>query len=87
MQNAEQIVDALNEAYALLYEGGGGGSAALEATGRARGLMGRIQGFDGQYAAVAEKLNNAYYMLEEIAFDIRDLRAGFEWHGWTSSAA
>jgi DNA repair protein RecN (Recombination protein N) len=78
MQNAEQIVDALNEAYALLYEGGDGGPAALEATDRARGLMGRIQGFDGAYAAVAEKLNNAYYMLEEIAFDIRDLRAGFE---------
>jgi len=73
MQNAEQIVGALNEAYALLYEGADGGSAALEATDRARGLMDRIQGFDGAYAAVAEN-----YMLEEIAFDIRDLRAGFE---------
>ncbi|MFZ5975857.1 MAG: DNA repair protein RecN [Bacillota bacterium] len=78
MQNARRIMDTLSEAYDLLCEDADGRRAVLGTVDHAAELFNQIRGLDDGYAQLAEKLQSAYYTLEEIAYDVRDLRASFE---------
>lgn len=79
LQNAERIMDALDRTYGLIYEESDGRQAVLGALNHAISLFDQIRGIDKDYAVLSEKLQNAYYSLEEIAYDVRDLRASFEY--------
>ena len=76
MQNAQRITDTMNEAYDLLYDDAEG-RAAIAAVDRAFSQFEQIRALDSDYDRLAEKLQSAYYALEEIALDVRDLRAAF----------
>jgi DNA repair protein RecN (Recombination protein N) len=78
MQNAQRITDTLTEAYDLLY-GDTDGRAATAAVDRALSGFEQIRALDPEYERLAEKLRSAYYALEEIALDVRDLRAAFSY--------
>lgn len=75
LHNAEHILEALAQSGEALS----GEDAALSLLG---GAMRQVQGIgplSEDYAALAKRLEEAYYTLEDIGFTLRDLRAGFEY--------
>ena len=74
--NAERIMGALEESYALINGDGG----ALPAVHAAQQRLGQIAEFSEDYASLSSRLEEAYYGLEDIFYSIRDLRYGFEYN-------
>ena len=69
MNEAENIMGALSDAYASLYESDSFNVlASLNNIGR---RFQSIEDVDERYREIAEKINDTYYVLEEIAEDIR----------------
>lgn len=73
LQNAQSIMDALETASACL-NGDEGALAPLSSAARA---MSNIGDYRADYAAAAEKLNDSYYTVEDLAYTVRDLRNAF----------
>lgn len=71
LKNAQEIAQALSLGYAELYLGGEEGGSALSLVQDAALALGRIAAFDQEYEALAERLNESAYAIEECAHDLR----------------
>lgn len=75
LSNAQAIISALENSYALLS---GEESGALnEANAAIRELSG-IAGYHAEYQDTCNRLQDAYYTMQDIAYSLRDLKANFE---------
>ena len=73
MRNAETIVEGLNAAYDALFREGG----ALSTLTDARESLNRIGEYDESYRKLSERTDEAYYSLEDVAYELRDGRDAF----------
>lgn len=73
MRNAETIVEGLNAAYDALFAEGG----ALSTLSDARDALNRIGEYDESYRKLSERTDEAYYSLEDVAYELRDGRDAF----------
>ena len=73
MRNAETIVDGLNAAYDALFADGG----ALSTLTDARDALNRIGAYDEAYRTLSERTDDAYYSIEDVAYELRDSRDAF----------
>lgn len=73
MQNAEHIQTALSGAYTAL-QGEEESAGALSLLNSGALLLGEISSYDEQYAALSAKMKDIYYSLEDISFELRNLR-------------
>ncbi len=73
MRNAETIVEGLNAAYEALFSDGG----ALSSLSDARDALNRIGEYDPDYRAMSERTDDAYYAIEDVAYELRDGRDAF----------
>lgn len=74
---AERIDAAVEGAYKLLYHGDGGASA-LDAVSRAATRLEDVQEFQTGFSALKTRLDEAYYIMEDAAAELRGLRGSFE---------
>ncbi|MDR0840939.1 MAG: DNA repair protein RecN [Christensenellaceae bacterium] len=74
LSNAERIEKALETGAALVS----GEAAALSCLGEALREVKNIAAYSEAYAALAAKLEEAYYAAEDIGYTLRDLKAGAE---------
>lgn len=75
LSNAQAILSALENSYALLLNEDGG--ALLHANEAMRQLEG-IRSLDAAYADVYERLQASYYALEDVGYTLRALKSDFE---------
>ena len=75
MRNAEAISEGLNAAYDSLFADGG----ALSALTEAKDALDRIGAYDEAYRAMAQRIEEAYYTVEDVAYELRDSRASFRY--------
>jgi len=73
MRNAETIVEGLNAAYDALFGEGG----ALSTLTDARSALGRIGEYDETYRTLASRTDEAYYLIEDVAYELRDGKDAF----------
>ena len=73
MRNAETIMEGLNTAYEALFADGG----ALSTLTDAREALTRIGVYDESYRRLSERSDEAYYSLEDVAYELRDGRSAF----------
>ena len=73
MRNAETIVEGLNAAYDALFSDNG----ALSRLSEARDALNRIGEYDPDYRAMSERTDDAYYAIEDVAYELRDGRDAF----------
>ena len=73
MRNAETIVEGLNAAYEALFSDSG----ALSSLSEARDALNRIGEYDPAYRAMSERTDDAYYAIEDVAYELRDGREAF----------
>ena len=73
MRNAETIVEGLSAAYDALFREGG----ALSTLTDARESLNRIGEYDESYRKLSERTDEAYYSLEDVAYELRDGRDAF----------
>lgn len=73
MRNAETIVEGLNAAYEALFSESG----ALSSLTEARNALNRIGEYDPAYRAMSERTDDAYYAIEDVAYELRDGREAF----------
>ena len=75
MRNAEEISEGLNAAYEALFSDGG----ALSTLTEARQALERIGAYDDAYGAMAQRTEDAYYAVEDVAYELRDSRDAFRY--------
>ncbi len=75
LSNAQAIISALENSYVLLF--GEEVGALNGATAAIRELSG-IAGYHADYQDACNRLQDAYYAMEDIAYFLRDLKANFE---------
>lgn len=73
MRNAETIVEGLNAAYDALFADGG----ALSTLTDAREALNRIGEYDEAYRKMSEQTDDAFYAIEDVAYELRDSRDAF----------
>ncbi len=73
LQNAQAIMQALDGSSEILN---GDERVLSELSGALHALDG-IRAYHGDYAAVADRLRDLYYNLEDLAYTVRDLRSEF----------
>ena len=73
MRNAETIIEGLNAAYDALFAEGG----TLSTLTDARDALNRIGAYDEGYRALSERTDEAYYSIEDVAYELRDQRDSF----------
>ena len=73
MRNAETIVEGLNDAYDALFSDTG----ALASLSKARDALNRIGAYDEAYHVLSERTDEAYYAIEDTAYELRDGRDAF----------
>ena len=73
MRNAETIAEGLNAAYEALFSESG----ALSSLTEARDALNRIGEYDPAYRAMSERTDDAYYAIEDVAYELRDGREAF----------
>ncbi len=72
LNNAQSIAKALSNGYTELYLGGEEGGSALSLVQHTAAELARISGYDLQYQKTLERIQEAAYILEECAHDLRD---------------
>ncbi|MDO5110898.1 MAG: DNA repair protein RecN [Clostridia bacterium] len=74
LMNAEKIMEALQQSYSMLNDEQG----VMPQLQSARHGMEAIGEYDEAYAKISERLSEAYYMLEDTVYTLRDCKSGFE---------
>lgn len=72
LANAERIQSALSDGYECIY--GGESASAMRLIKQAVSRMAEISRFGDRYAKLHERLNDAYYTVEDIGIELRDER-------------
>ena len=75
LQNAETITDGLNTSYDAIFGDGG----VLASLSEAKTSLSKIGRYDSAYADLANKTEEAYYELEDVAYALRDARSSFSY--------
>ncbi len=73
MRNAETIMEGLNSAYDALF----GENGALSALTDARESLNRIGEYDESYRKLSQRTDEAYYTIEDVAYELRDGKDAF----------
>lgn len=73
MRNAEAITEGLNAAYDAIFAEDG----ALSRLSDAREALNRIGEYDEAYRRMSERTDEAYYSIEDVAYELRDGRDAF----------
>lgn len=73
MRNAETIMEGLNAAYEALFSDSG----ALASLSEARDALDRIGEYDSSYRDLYHRTDDAYYAIEDVAYELRDGRDAF----------
>ena len=73
MRNAETIMEGLNAAYEALFSDSG----ALASLSEARDALDRIGEYDSSYRDMYHRTDDAYYAIEDVAYELRDGRDAF----------
>lgn len=76
--NAEKIMNLCAELYGSLYEGAGNKSSAYDLLGRCRKTIQDLARIDSQTSPLIESIESIYFMLEDIAAQVRDYREEFD---------
>ena len=74
-QNAQTVMDALETSVFALS----GDEGALGPLSEAMRAMAGVAQYHADYAAVADRLRDEYYTVEDIAYALRDLRSAFSY--------
>ena len=69
LENAENIRAALSQAYQLTYDGAG---SAQELLSRAAVAVEKIAGIDARYAALSDRLREAFIAAQDAGYEVRD---------------
>ncbi|AET66724.1 DNA repair protein RecN [Desulfosporosinus orientis DSM 765] len=75
--NSEHISSLISEAYAALYEGSSGNSAAFDLLGQALKALQELQRLDDSLN-ISEQMESVYYSVEDLADQIRTYRDSCE---------
>lgn len=75
--NGEKISEALDKAYYSIY-GDAENQSTLSSIRETSSLFDSLLALDEKFTLINDKLNEAYYMLEDAAMEIRDYRNAFE---------
>lgn len=73
LENAEKIRTGVETAYGLVYQGTGRGVSAQEALQQSMEAMQRIAGLDAKYGALAAKLRELYYAVQDAGYELQAL--------------
>lgn len=73
MRNAEKMVSGIEEAYDILSSGANRG-AIIDGLNIVLKDLTNIQKYDSEIEHVVEKLNNIYYLIEDVVADIRNYK-------------
>ena len=73
LRNAEEITEGLNTAYEALF----GEAGTLSTLSEARESLRRIGRYDPQYQQLSDRTDESYYVLEDVAYTLRDARSTF----------
>ena len=74
LSNAEKINNALQESYITLYEGSEEASSLYDNLGSVIKEIKSVEKFLPKLSQISSSLENNYYNLQEIIYDIRDLK-------------
>lgn len=78
--NAAKISDAIQTAYQAIYAGQNVADPAMDLVRKATDAIQGIAEYDEAYQASYDKLNDAYYQLEDVALELRDFKNSFDYH-------
>lgn len=76
--NAERLLNLVAGCYGDLYDGSAGGQAVYDLLGRTRRALQEFSRLDPAYAHFLEQLESIYYVVEDLAEQLRSYREGFE---------
>lgn len=76
LQNAARIMEAMEQGSEALS---GEGETALSLVNAAWRQLQGIGELSAEYGALSQRLEEAYYALEDISYSLRDMQAGFEY--------
>ena len=71
LENAEKISAGVESAYNLVYQGDGRTLSAQDALLQAADAMDRIAPLDGRFNAMAEKLRELYYAVQDVGYELQ----------------
>ncbi|HPZ42505.1 MAG TPA: DNA repair protein RecN [Bacillota bacterium] len=80
LANAEKICQLATEAYALLYDSGGGQAAATDLLARAIAAVRNLSSLDERTGSILATLENALYQVEDAAREISSYRDRAEYN-------
>ncbi len=75
--NGEKISEALDKSYYSIY-GDADNNSALASIRASSSLFESLSALDGKFSEINNKLNDAYFILEDAAMEIREYRNVFE---------
>ncbi|UHA72888.1 DNA repair protein RecN [Paenibacillus sp. 481] len=76
LANAEKLMDTVSTAYEKVY-----GQGALDSVSVALSKLEEVLAYDTvHFQPIIEQLQSAFYQLEDVAFQLRDYRAGIEFN-------
>jgi len=78
-EHAELIADKVEIAYTQAYAGAGRSAGALEALKKAMNAMSAIAEFDPRFSLLHERLEESYYMVQDIGLELQDIRDGLDY--------
>ena len=78
LENAEKIRGGVETAYGLVYQGAGREVSAQEALLRSAEAMDHIAPLDEKYSALAGRLRELYYAVQDVGYELQSLMDGMD---------
>ncbi len=79
LENAEKIADSVNSAYNLVYMGSDRSPSAQESLRSAADSLSLIAEVDERYNDLYRRLDEAYYLVQDIGYELQNARDGIEY--------
>ena len=76
--NAEKIINIVNSAYQDIYSGSGNFHSAFDLIGRCASQLKEIADIEPSLDSLSQRIEEIFYQLEDIAFELRNYRDEFE---------
>lgn len=78
-EHAELIAEKVETAYVQAYAGAGRSAGAQEALKKAMNAMSAIAEYDARFASLHERLEESYYLVQDIGLELQDIRDGLDY--------
>lgn len=78
-EHAELIADKVETAYNQAYAGAGRSAGAQESLKKAMNAMSAIAEYDPRFSSLHERLEESYYLVQEIGLELQDIRDGLDY--------